>query len=166
MAGGYNGSEPSAADYKTGTLWEGRYEASLVERKGYLLTCHRCIELNPVRAGMTRHPGDYHWSSYRAHAQGESEPFLRDHEVYLELGAAPAARQRRYRELFRDALADSLLQEVRAAVNHCHVLGNQRFKAQVEAMLGRKLGTGRPGRPRREQDSTDAVDGQLKRYTK
>jgi hypothetical protein len=35
-----------------------------------LLTCLRYIELNPVRAGMVSDPGDYRWSSYRAHAFG------------------------------------------------------------------------------------------------
>ncbi|MBL1277926.1 MAG: hypothetical protein COB30_017745 [Ectothiorhodospiraceae bacterium] len=37
---------------RTGTLWEGRYKASLVDSTNYLITCMRYIELNPVRAGM------------------------------------------------------------------------------------------------------------------
>jgi len=37
---------------RTGTLWEGRYKASLVQDSSYLLTCQRYIELNPVRARM------------------------------------------------------------------------------------------------------------------
>jgi putative transposase len=37
----------------------------------------RYIELNPVRAGMVAHPGEYRWSSYRANAQGEAAPRLR-----------------------------------------------------------------------------------------
>jgi len=34
----------------TGTLWEGRHKASLVQADQYLLTCMRYIELNPVAA--------------------------------------------------------------------------------------------------------------------
>ena len=56
---------------RTGTLWEGRYKASLVDSEAYLLTCMRYIELNPVRANMARHPGDYSWSSYAHNAQGK-----------------------------------------------------------------------------------------------
>ena len=41
---------------RTGTLWEGRYKASLVETERYVLTCYRYIELNPVRAGMVPIP--------------------------------------------------------------------------------------------------------------
>ena len=48
---------------RTGTLWEGRHKASLIDAERYLLTCYRYIELNPVRAGMVMHPGDYAWSS-------------------------------------------------------------------------------------------------------
>ncbi len=44
---------------RSGTLWEGRYKSSLVDEARYCLTCYRYIELNPVRAGMVRHPGDY-----------------------------------------------------------------------------------------------------------
>jgi len=42
---------------RTGTLWEGRYKATLIDSEAYLLTCYRYIELNPVRAeGMAEHP--------------------------------------------------------------------------------------------------------------
>lgn len=56
---------------RTGTLWEGRYRATLIDAESYLLTCYRYIELNPVRAGMVSHPGDYPWSSYRSNALGQ-----------------------------------------------------------------------------------------------
>src|ERR1700689_5382550 len=37
---------------RSGTLWEGRFKASVVQAAEYLLRCYRYIELNPVRAGM------------------------------------------------------------------------------------------------------------------
>lgn len=49
---------------RTGTLWEGRYRASLVDSESYLFTCMRYIELNPVRANIVERPGQYPWSSY------------------------------------------------------------------------------------------------------
>ena len=42
---------------RSGTLWEGRYTASLVDCERYVLTCYRYIELNPVRAGDGLGPG-------------------------------------------------------------------------------------------------------------
>jgi putative transposase len=49
---------------RAGTLWDGRYESSLVQADTYLLVCQRYIELYPVRAGMVSDPGGYPWSSY------------------------------------------------------------------------------------------------------
>jgi len=53
---------------RSGTLWEGRFRSSIVQERGYLLRCHRYIELNSVRAGMVMHPRDYCWSSYCSNA--------------------------------------------------------------------------------------------------
>jgi len=58
---------------RTGTLWEGRYKASLVDSENYLLTCMRYIELNPVRAGMIELPGEYRWSSYSTNGYGKED---------------------------------------------------------------------------------------------
>lgn len=43
----------------TGAVWDGLYKSCLVQTEGYFLTCQRYIELNPVRAGMVRFPGNY-----------------------------------------------------------------------------------------------------------
>jgi len=82
---------------RSGTLWEGRYKASLIDSDAWLLTCMRYIEMNPVRAGMLSHPGEYRWSSYTANAQGLPNSLLRQHDLYLALGDDPADRQYTYR---------------------------------------------------------------------
>ena len=46
----------------------------------------RYIELNPVRAGIVRHAGEYAWSSYRQNASGMPGKLLSPHEFYLRLG--------------------------------------------------------------------------------
>ncbi len=43
----------------TGTLWEGRYKAALIDSEYYLLTCMRYIELNPVRAKKSGRSSEY-----------------------------------------------------------------------------------------------------------
>lgn len=59
------------------------------------LACLRYIELNPVRAGMVKEPGDYRWSSYRAHAFGIHAEMWSPHSLYLGLGKNGFKRQRR-----------------------------------------------------------------------
>ena len=132
---------------RTGTLWQGRYKASLVQDDRYLLTCYRYMELNPVRAGMVRHPADYPYSSCRHNATGQADALLTTHPVYRSLGATPEQRQAAYRALFADEITPELLALVRDTTNACQILGNDRFKNQVEAMLGRSVRPGKPGRP-------------------
>ncbi len=56
---------------RSGSVWEGRYKASVIHADEYLLACYRYIELNPGAAGMVGDPGEYRWTSYRWHALGE-----------------------------------------------------------------------------------------------
>ena len=133
---------------RTGTLWEGRYKASLVQTELYLLACQRYIELNPVRAGMVAGPGEYPYSSYACHALGSDDPLLTPHAAYLGLHADRAARLLAYRALFRDELSEELLTRLRESTNACTVIGNRRFKEQLATMLGREVPTGKRGRPK------------------
>ena len=85
---------------RTGTLWDGRYKATLIDSEAYILTCCRYIELNPVRARMVEHPAEYPWSSYRRNALGQHEPLVTFHRLYLGLGASAESRCERYQHLF------------------------------------------------------------------
>ena len=132
---------------RTGSLWQGRYKASLVQNDRYLLTCYRYIELNPVRAGMVRHPSDYPYSSYHHNATGQADPLLKIHSTYRSLAATQEQRLSTYRALFADEISPELLALVRTTTNACRVLGDDRFKDQIEAMIGRSVRPGKPGRP-------------------
>ena len=148
---------------RSGTLWEGRYKASLVQTERYLLTCSRYIELNPVRAGMVERPEDYKWTSYRAHAHGAADGLIQDHEEYLALGPTPEARHEAYRALFRAHLDPASLAELRTMLNQELVTGSDRFKEEVEAMLSRRVRPGKRGRPKRVEEcvTVEKVNEQL-----
>lgn len=133
---------------RTGTLWEGRYKSSLIDSEAYLLTCMRYIELNPVRAGMVNHPGDYRWSSYAANAYGRADPILTPHPLYQQLGTDTEKCQHAYRELFRHHLDNDLLHAIRESLNQELVLGRDDFKDRIEMMTARQTRPGRSGRPR------------------
>ena len=95
---------------RTGTLWEGRYRATLIDSERYLLTCMRYIELNPVRAGMVKRATEYAWSSHLANARGDT-----------------------------DLLIDTAeLETIREATNKAWALGNDRFCARIEELTGRR----------------------------
>jgi putative transposase len=132
---------------RTGTLWEGRYRATLIDSEAYLLTCMRYIELNPVRAAMVEHPGDYPWSSYRANAQGAADALVQPHSLYRRLGPSPEERQGAYRQLFRGQLAKADVEAIRDATNKAWVLGHDRFRARIEALADRRAAPLPRGRP-------------------
>ena len=52
-------------DGRVGHLFQGRYKAIIVDKSSYLLELSRYVVLNPVRARMVDHPGEWLWSSYR-----------------------------------------------------------------------------------------------------
>jgi len=134
---------------RSGTLWEGRFRSSIVQEQGYLLRCYRYIELNPVRAVMVRHPRDYRWSSYLANGEEVPSRLLRPHEEYLALGRQEDERRAAYQALFRSELEPKEVEEIRAAVNGGYALGNERFRAEIATMLGRRVEPGLSGRPRK-----------------
>ena len=59
MLGRYYVQYYNYTNKRSGTLWEGRYKASLIDSETYTLLCYRYIELNPLRADMVQHPSEY-----------------------------------------------------------------------------------------------------------
>jgi len=150
---------------RSGTLWEGRYKSSLIDSEGYLLTCYRYIELNPVRAGMVENVSGYRWSSYGAHALGQADKLIQDHSCYLALGATDELRHAAYQSLFRHQMDEASLKAIRESVNSGTALGSERFKDEIEATLARSVRLGTPGRPRKKRidDVTRQCDLSLMR---
>ena len=136
---------------RTGTLFEGRFRSSLIQSEAYLFTCMRYVELNPVRAGMVRHPKEYGWSSYRQNAGGQPAELLTPHGLYLQLGATPEARGTAYRALVASGISDEELERIRVCVAKCRALGSESFCRDMTQRLDRPVGPQPPGRPKRGQ---------------
>jgi putative transposase len=132
---------------KSGSLWEGRYKASLVQGDNYFLKVMRYIELNPVRAGMVKLPGHYRWSSF-CHNVGIREiSFITMHPIYKTLGACSQNRHHAYAELFRYDLDKADMKKIRDASQTGTPLGNDLFREKLEKQLQCKVGITRRGRP-------------------
>ena len=132
---------------RTGSLWEGRYKASLVDEDAYLLTCYQYIEMNPVRAGMVEHPEQYPWSSYRFNAHGKTDDLITPHSVYLALGKDKASQQQGYRKFFNRDLEKYQVDEIRNALNHELAFGSEQFKSSIQLTTKRRTRLFRAGRP-------------------
>ena len=137
---------------RTGTLWEGRYKATLIDSERYLLTCYRYIELNPMRANMVEHPRDYPWSSYLSHAEGKIDKLIAGHALYAALGKEKDERQAAYRALFNAHVSEEALVAIREATNKGWALGNDRFKEEVASAVSRRVAPLPKGRPRKDRN--------------
>ena len=141
---------------RTGTLWEGRFKSNLIDSETYLPTCHRYIELNPVRAGMALAPAEYPWTSHSYYAHGRPNKLISEHPVYLNLSATPEDRRDRFLSLFKKPFEERELTILRTAINRGWALGSDAFLDHMEAVSGRSVRPARRGRPPKEkQDSAE-----------
>lgn len=85
---------------RSGSLWEGRYKASLVQEETYFLRVMKYIELNPVRASVVEVSGEYRWSSFCHNSGVKKNLFISEHEQYLVLGRDEVLRQEAYLSTF------------------------------------------------------------------
>jgi putative transposase len=119
-----------------GYLWQGRFASHPMDEP-YLLAAARYIELNPVRAGLVRRPGDYTWSSAPAHLQGRDDRLL---------------KRRPLLDLVDDWAGflsiDQAEEEVLALRRHLRTgrpLGGEGFILKLETSLNRRLRRQKPG---------------------
>ena len=118
---------------RTGHLFQGRYHAVLVDRDEYFLELARYTTLNPVRAGMVTHPGNWPWSSYRAMVGSAKGPPWLTTKTILELFNK---RQRLARKECRRFVAEgigneSIWKDLRRQI----FLGDESFIEQMQAKL-------------------------------
>jgi putative transposase len=137
---------------RTGTLWEGRYKATLVDTEAYLFACLRYVELNPVRARMVAEPADYRWSSHRANAFGDDDAVVTPHLSFVAL--APSAKEQRevYRRSFGQPLPEDTVKAIRDATQFEWVLGGASFRTHIEGWTGRRADRLPMGRPRADRE--------------
>ncbi|MGA2293218.1 hypothetical protein [Bradyrhizobium sp.] len=103
------------------------------------------------------HPRQFRWSSYGINAEGKASHLIAPHGPYVRLGRGPDARREAYRALFRDALDEAVVNEIRAVANGGFVLGAARFHEQTAAQLGRRVTSAQAGRPPRKHPERASV---------
>lgn len=138
---------------RSGTLWEGRFKSSLVDSENYLLTCHRYIEMNPVRAGVTEGPRAYPWSSHGHYACGKPDKLITEHPIFAGLGASDTERRASFSALFNEQLDAETLSSIRDCANTGSALGSEAFLTRMEHHLGRRVRLPVRGRPVKDDQS-------------
>lgn len=101
---------------------------------------------------MVRLPEDYLWSSYHRNALDKEDQLLTGHLVYQALGKDSAERCRNYKALFEHQISEKEIDDIRKATNKAWILGNDKFKDQIEKLSNRQCLPKPKGGDRRSKD--------------
>ncbi|QAA75866.1 MAG: hypothetical protein BIP78_0098 [Candidatus Bipolaricaulis sibiricus] len=117
---------------RVGHVLQGRFKAIVVEKDSHLLEVARYVVLNPVRAGMVRHPRQWRWSSYRATA-GEVAPpgILTTSWILSQFDRRRDRAREAYRQFVRAGYDVTVWDELRGGV----LLGTDRFVEKMRPLL-------------------------------
>jgi putative transposase len=132
---------------RSGSVFEARYRAAVVQPDDYLLVSMRYIEGRPIALGLVDDPVAYRWSSFRHHAGLAVDPLIRDHAVYWALGNTPFERHAAYVRYTTEQVLTSQTAALERAVHGGWVFGEDRFAATLRAH--RRAQPRLPGRPRK-----------------
>jgi putative transposase len=132
---------------RSGTLWDGRFRASVVEPGAALLACLRCIEQNPVRAGLVAQAADWAWSSAAHHLGRRADALITGLPEYWSLGNTPFEREALWRQMLDEPLGAAEVAEFtrNALAGWAH--GSGAFLARLQVLTGRPLQPRPRGRP-------------------
>lgn len=136
---------------RTGTLWEGRFRAQLIDADGWLLSCLRYIELNPLRAGLVSNLREWPWSSLSHHLGVRPDPLVTDHPTFWQLGNTPFEREAAYAQWLDEGISAAELDRITRSLMRGQALGSDRFLSSLGVQVGRDLKPAQRGRPPRSR---------------
>lgn len=134
---------------RTGSLWQGRYRATVMEADLYFLRCSLSIESNPVRSKLVADAQEYPWSSFQHHIGLKIDPLITDHPLYWSLGNTPFQREAAYRDMMQQPLLSSELNSMMDATLKGWLIGTEQFKADMTKFTERRVEPMKRGRPRK-----------------
>jgi putative transposase len=140
---------------RAGTLWQGRYKATVVDAEHYLMACSVYMETNPIRAGLAPSAEDYPWSSYRHHVGASPAPLIADHPLYWALGNTPFDREAAYKNLVEQGVSADTIVEITDATRKGWALGSDKFKEQLQKAGSRRVQPTKRGRPRKKPPAVE-----------
>jgi len=134
---------------RSGTLWQARFRAAVVEADSHLIACMRYVESRPAHAAHVE-ATDYPWSSAAHHIGRQRSALITEHPMYWRLGNTPFEREARYRSLLERALTQKEMREIEAAALKGWALGSERFVRELAQETDRRLRPLPRGRPAKQ----------------
>lgn len=132
---------------RSGTLWEGRFRAGVVQPGAQALACLRSIDTAAMRHGLADSPQSSAWTSAPHWLGLRHDAWLTDPLEYWRLGNTPFEREAAYAALLAQELDPAVLRRIEHAAAHGWVLGSAEFVTRVAGAAGRPAQPRAKGRP-------------------
>ncbi len=150
---------------RQGSLWAGRFRASVIDPARYLLQAMAFIEGHAARAGLV--PDPTHdvpeiLSSLAHHLGRRTDALVTDHALFWSLGNTPFDREAAWRAQLTEGLSAQQVVTLSKASSAGWALGDEAFQAGLrKAMVPqggvvRRLTPARRGRPPKRQTDSSA----------
>ena len=125
---------------RKGAYWEDRYHATAIESDAHLFKCLVYIEMNMVRAGLVRHPGEWKHSGYHEIQSPKNRYSIIDVDVLKALGgfSSHAALQQAHRDWVDEALISNQ-SERQAYWSEGVAVGSDHYIQTIQNELGAKV---------------------------
>ncbi len=144
----------NARHARTGSLWEGRFRATVLEADAYFVPCAHLIEYQPLQEALSMDIEHYRWSSHAHHTGARRQAWLTDHPAYWKLGNTPFEREAVYKQLCSSPPAPAVAEAIADATRKAWALGSDSFRASLSKLTDRRLAPARRGRPPKQRSDT------------
>lgn len=134
---------------RAGTLWEGRYRATVVQAQRHFLPLLTLVEWQPQHLGLAGSALDWPWSSAAHHLGRRRDALVTDHPLFWATGNTPFERELAHRARLEAGLPDAQALTLMDATLKGWVLGDAAFIAALSAHTERPLQPRPRGRPRK-----------------
>jgi putative transposase len=135
---------------RSGTLWEGRFRAGVVQAGPHALACMRSIDTAAVRHGLADSPRSSLWTSAPHWLGLRHDAWLTDPPEYWQLGNTPFEREAAYAALLAQDLDAAAVKRIEHAAANGWALGSAEFVNAVAMTAGRPAQPRAKGRPRKQ----------------
>jgi len=119
----------------SGFLWQGRFKLQAIQKEGYLTSCGRYIERNPVKADIVLEACEYPYSSAAFYCLGRKDGLTVEDPLIGQFGLDIKQRQPQYREFLKDFNSE----EERYFENLEQPVGNAKFLKRLILLNGRHM---------------------------
>ncbi len=120
-----------------GHLFQGRYNAILIQKEAYLFELLRYIHLNPVRKKIVKYPEDYPWNSHRNYIGLANQHFVNKEFILKMFSENDAAAVKLYSQFMQEDFGEGHQDKYYQVIDQ-RILGDREFVEEIKKITEEK----------------------------